>query len=168
MMWLCFGVALLLAYLLNVFHAPYLKLFRPSGEKYLTRWKLANNRLFRIYLHKLDGPDPDRHLHNHPWNAMVIILRGGYEQRELHLLSGTAWRTATTSVRWINRLGVYYHKITTIKPGTWTLVLGGPVHRHWGFLVEGKHVPWEDYVRDYQKGVLNAEGTVSGKAIGGR
>lgn len=171
-MYACFALAVLLAYLLHVFHKPYLRLFRPTGEKYLTRWKFANNRLFRIYLHRLDGPDPDRHLHNHPWDGLVILLRGKYVQRVIQLKQNEpghpvreCWNQRVDFVKWINHLGAEYHKIVTIRPGTWTLVFAGPVRREWGFLVEGQHVQWETYVEKYQAGVLNAEGTVSGRKL---
>lgn len=39
-----------------------------------------------------------------------------------------------------------YHRIVSVKPGTWTLFLAGKRSRDWGFLVNGVHIPWRAYL----------------------
>lgn len=56
---------------------PYLKRW------FLTPWsddshKLKRKRLPNVFLHQILRSDDDRALHDHPWNNLSIILRGGY------------------------------------------------------------------------------------------
>jgi len=156
--------AALIAYVVWCLRKPALTLKIPNGQRYLTRWHFLSTRFASIYLHRIDALDPDRHLHNHPWRAAVFVLRkpGAYTQEVL--------REGIKYYDWpvgrINLLGEWYHRIIAIAPGTWTLCVCGPRRKEdWGFWVDGKHVQWETYVATVQKGVLHAEGTVSGKVV---
>lgn len=44
---------------------------------YMRRWVL-NLGLFAIRLHHWSGSDDERHLHDHPWPFLTIVLKGGY------------------------------------------------------------------------------------------
>lgn len=178
-------IVLIAAYLIWVFYKPYLKLNYTSGERYLTRWRFLNTSLGGVYLHRVDNPDIDRHPHNHMWNALVLVLwkPGPYRQQVWeyqyphvirYSLSGERMqgggipglKPKLQNVGRINRLGAQYHKITEISKGTWTLVFFGKRRAEpWGFLVNDQHMPWYEYLTKYQKGVLNAKGTVSGKKL---
>jgi hypothetical protein len=48
-----------------------------EGKPYLKRLVITRNRFFSIYLHKTVNDDYPV-LHDHPWNNLSIILRGGY------------------------------------------------------------------------------------------
>lgn len=142
---------------------PVLKLYSQSGEQYLTRWSLLAPKadevhaewkqgrisqwlcenVGQVYLHKIDGPDPDRNPHDHPWLALCFVLWGGYCQfrhgRGMSRFEG---------VRWFNYLRRdEYHRILSVRPNTWTLCFCGPVFRSWGFLMsDGRHMPWREYL----------------------
>ena len=128
---------------------------RRPGEPYLTRWRLIHTPWFGILLHKIDGPDPDQDPHDHPWNFISIVLRGGYTEQLTALipLSSTKRIRATTFQSW-NWLSVHkmplgkYHKIVTLhKKPTWTLILTGPRKREWGFLTQDNgHIMWKTYL----------------------
>lgn len=162
-------LAAAILYLFWTLREPYLTLRRPNGQAYLTRWCFVQSRWCSIYLHRIDGPDPDRDLHNHPWDAIVLVLRkpGKYIQE----VAPSLWASVTVQdVGRVNLLGAGYHAIREIAPGTWTLCICGPRQaRGWGFRVEDEymveHVDWQTYVQTHQKGVLNAKGTVSGRAL---
>jgi hypothetical protein len=144
---------------------PVLEL-RANGAKYLTRWSLftphsaepgtsPTSRLSRwwvenvgnVYLHRLHGPDPDRAVHNHPWRAVCLVLRGGYMQ-----IKHTQNANGSTTVRYefvggVNHLRWNeYHKIVSVRPNTWTLCVHGPVRRVWGFLTSAGHVDHATYL----------------------
>lgn len=68
---------------------PYLHIRSADGrEVYMGRWWLFNpydnetrERRFKwspwsIRIHHIMRPDADRDLHDHPWNARTVILRG--------------------------------------------------------------------------------------------
>lgn len=130
-----------------------------SGDPYLTRYIIARTPFFRIFLHRFHQPDPDRDVHNHPWRALSVIIRGGYTELVVPdairdgrgVIASVRDQYAVTQWgRWwpkINQLKEHeYHRITDILPGTWTLVFGGPYFRDWGFLVDGEHIDWRTYL----------------------
>lgn len=89
-----------------------------------------------IRLHTIVRPDRDRHLHDHPWNARTIILRGWYvEMRE----DGPYARKAGGTARL--RYGEF-HRIVTIAPeAAVTLFITGRKRGTWGF-----KVPYREYL----------------------
>lgn len=105
-----------------------------------------------IRLHQIMREDDDRDLHDHPWNARTFILRGWYkEARPRQWCAMSNWsptylvprHAGTTSPL---RFGEY-HRITGVSPGgVWTLFVTGRYRGTWGFLVNGKKVPWREYL----------------------
>lgn len=100
-----------------------------------------------IRLHQIMREDDDRDLHDHPWNARTFILRGWYKEKRPHSwinYPGDIPRmTGTTAAL---RFGEY-HRITGVSEGgVWTLFVTGRYRGTWGFLVNGKKVPWREYL----------------------
>ena len=161
---------------------PYQHIMSADGtEMYMGRWWLFNPYSrethkarfwwcpwsFRI--HHILRPDEDRDLHDHPWNARTIILRGWYnEQRPA---SGW-WKKAVRSsmvpnpdpriVEWVMKDACEwlkrsegdtaclnhgeYHRIDQVSPGgVFTLFITSKWRGDWGFLVNGVKVPWRNY-----------------------
>jgi hypothetical protein len=124
-----------------------------SDQTYMGRWWLFNpydnttrktkypGCPISIRVHHICQPDADKHLHDHPWNARTIILKGAYiEKRGRELFARLSGCTAPL------RFGEY-HKIETITPdGVWTLFITGKYRGTWGFLVEGVKVPYREYL----------------------
>lgn len=95
-------------------------------------------------LHHILRADRERHLHSHPWVAASLILRGSYV--ETRLVEGEhverRYEVGDTNVLDANT----FHKIGWVSPGgVWTLFTMGPKVASWGFLVDGKVVPWREY-----------------------
>lgn len=104
------------------------KLGDPNNP-YLYRW-VADFDLFSIRLHKWVCGDDPRHLHDHPWNFIVWVLKGSYfdvskDKRELMNAGKICFRKAL-------------HAHTVETKGCWTLVLTGPEIRRWGFYTLNK------------------------------
>ena len=139
---------------------PYSHIHSSDGERlYMRRWWLFNPfdgsgrggtylRLHRwlpvsIRVHHIVRPDEDRHLHDHPWNARTIILKGSYrEQRE----DGRSYHRHVGDTAKL-RFGEY-HRIDHVRryDGAWTLFITYRYGGTWGFLVDGKKVPWREYL----------------------
>lgn len=134
---------------------PYNNILSPDGtEVYMERYWVFNptigeNRKYQwiplsIRLNKINKPDADRHLHDHPFNARTFILKGWYTE----LREGTpvefvrcAGDTATLNFK-------EYHKITLVpNDGVYTLFVTGKYRGIWGFLVDGIKVNFRDYLK---------------------
>lgn len=111
------------------------------GDKYLQRWFLIpRNRFFNIYLHRFDGSDDPRALHDHPWWSLSFLLKG-------ELLEHT-FRKTRHIPRFlpILRSAKLAHRLELIKGPAWTIFITGPKIRKWGFYCFGKGwIPWREY-----------------------
>lgn len=114
----------------------------PCGEPYLYRWRLtpyagsATDRHGNCYLHVQVLSDPERPLHDHPWDNTSLILAGGYDEiydptggsrvpLKRKLREGDfVYRTAETSHRLI---------LPPDVPYAMTQFTTGRVRKEWGF-----------------------------------
>lgn len=150
---------------------PYLHLASPDGSVYMERYWVFNpyDRAtnvprwaplipFSVRVHHIRREDLDRHLHDHPWNARTIILKGWYMEKrnserdeELFELVGgwrggsdLKWRRAGETARL--KFGEY-RSICEVSPGgVFTLFFSWRWQGVWGFLVDGVKVPWKEYL----------------------
>lgn len=120
-----------------------------------------------VRIHHIVLPDQDRHLHDHPWNARTIILRGYYDELRLEQVGGTLWDLDfddEEEVRYRRAAGAtaplnygQYHCISELSAGgAWTLFICGRYRGGWGFMVDGVKVPWRTYLGLPEK-VVSAE-----------
>lgn len=150
-----------------------MKLVRGDGRTYLSRRRISTP-WFRIFLHKMEAPDPGDHLHDHPWPFFSIILWGGYmEQREdtrtaSERADGVLFgRTETYgdckkhNIFGVNRMPLNTaHRICALdREGTWTLVFAGRRVRDWGFYTESGWCVHDEYNSELDRGGLTLEGT---------
>ena len=150
---------------------PYMHLPSDDDPSYMGRWWVFNPYSretnvprwaplipFSIRVHHVKRADGERHMHDHPWNARTIILRGWYmEERnserdwELFELVG-GWPGGSEKLFRgpgdTARLGFEeYHRITRVADGgAWTLFISWKWQGVWGFLVDGAKVPWRKYL----------------------
>lgn len=142
---------------------PYTPILK-DGEVYMERYWLFNPyqldpaqrktwmaKLPSIRLHWIRLPDRDRHKHSHPWHARTLILRGWYKETRLV----QAWTgDRMIEVPYLRRAGTTaplrfdeYHAIDEIGGGgVWTMFITWKYQGTWGFLVDGKKVPWKTYL----------------------
>ena len=115
----------------------------PDGEPYLERYYLFGIFGWHGYVHRFVGSDPDRGLHDHPWNrAFSLILRGGYNELRFADPGNTEQVSRCFRAGRINRLrGDDFHRVL-LEPGeqAWTLFCHGPRVKGWGFLIDGDYV----------------------------
>jgi hypothetical protein len=111
-------------------------------------------RLPSIRLHRIMVRDSDRDPHNHPWEARTIVLRGWYvEERPYSGPFADMVDARETHYRYKGYTGPLlpgqYHRITEVSPGgVWTLFFTWKKAGPWGFLVDGKFVPWREYLNE--------------------
>ncbi|QGT82960.1 hypothetical protein [Pseudomonas coronafaciens] len=141
---------------------PYLHIQSADGQEvYMGRWWLFNaydrethlGRIrwcpWSIRVHHIMRPDADRDLHDHPWDARTVILRGFYkEQRRRFCLAGghsdlEYWRRPGSTAQLKHG---EYHRIDEVSPGgVYTLFITSRWKGDWGFLVNGVKVAWREY-----------------------
>lgn len=139
---------------------------RNSDETYMRRWWLFNpyqnadgsypkrNWFMRllpsIRIHEILLADDDKHLHDHPWDAQTIILQGGYVEQisTEHAPGNFKSRQAgdTNAIRFGQ-----YHRITFIDGVAVTLFITFKYRGTWGFLVNGKKVPYQQYFESLKR-----------------
>src|SRR5688500_17446714 len=96
-------------------------------------------RWYSIRLHHVVLLVQDRWPHDHAWNFLAVVLRGGY--RELWDRGPTSHPTRSRMVRHLSyHRGEDVHRITRFLDGrysqgqgAWTLFITGRERRHWGF-----------------------------------
>ncbi len=112
-----------------------------DGEgTYLTRWRVVQTPWGGVYVHRFTGPDPRATLHDHPWNFLSIIVRGGYVERRLD--PETMEVDEAHKVRWLNRIRASEaHSIMRLlRVPTWSVMLVGRRLRTWGYLEPAGHM----------------------------
>lgn len=117
-----------------------------------------------IRIHHIMRPDDAPHMHDHPWNARTIVLQGHYlEERPLvrdHVfapgaigirspLVGEPRLTYLRETGYTGRVlfGSYHHISNVSNGGVFTLWFTWRYRGTWGFLVNGRKVPWREYLQ---------------------
>ncbi|SFD07419.1 hypothetical protein SAMN05216577_11616 [Pseudomonas citronellolis] len=127
--------------------------FNPyDRETNVPRWASLIPWSFRV--HHIKREDTDRHMHDHPWDARTIILKGWYVEKRLVDDADWCERFGRDHTLHIRRRGDTaplrfgeYHSITEVSEGgVYTLFISGRWRGVWGFLVNGVKVPWKKYL----------------------
>ena len=143
---------------------PYTHILSPNGtEAYMMRYWLFNpypasgeakrfgwGWLPSVRIHHILIKDQDRHHHDHPWNARTIVLQGGYTEER----SGTHFMRKpgdTATLRFEE-----YHRINYVtNGGVYTMFITWKQRGDWGFNVDGKKVPWREYLANEKNNGLS-------------
>jgi hypothetical protein len=118
---------------------------------YLRRYILVETPWFALYLHKINRPDADRAMHDHPWNFSTFILKGGYLERvpninpPFEIVDNGKYITRkwTRGSLHTIRLNQFHTIHELLRVPTWSLMLVGPRKQNWGFLTKDG---WVDHV----------------------
>jgi len=95
-----------------------------------------------VRVHRILRSDYGRDFHDHPWNFLSVILKGGYNEATPADPHG-AWYGAGSV---LFRRATDWHRLVLPWTGeAWTLFISGPRIQRWGFLVDGKKVPYTEY-----------------------
>lgn len=124
----------------NLSREPDVVIAPSGGVDYLYRWHLIpRNPHANVYFHVQIASDPERPLHDHPWDNQSVILAGGYQEimqdakgmiphLEQRRTGQTVWRKAEVAHRLV---------LPPTEPYTMTLFTTGAVRRDWGFWIGG-------------------------------
>ena len=170
---------------MRLFRRPPDQVIGTPERPYLKRWHvIPRNRWFNVYLHKFEGSDDDRALHDHPWIFNCsILLKGSYieitqqakcesheaacalmGQRKEELLTavGKTFMAGhgldAPSVKL--RFGKSPHRVLLVdddegnKKPCWTLFITGPRVREWGFYCPQGWRHWRDFTAPHNPGEI--------------
>lgn len=125
---------------------------------YLERWTLLNALKCGVYLHHFLGDDWGLDPHDHPRRFISIGLKGWYWEDVYHnpeidpavaILGETKLiETRRFQAPWLRSFPAHHlHRVRAAECGnTWTLVIVLPKSRAWGFVQDGKWIPFREYV----------------------
>ena|SRR5256885_12514115 len=115
---------------------------------YMERWTLARGFDCAVYLHHFTGDDWSRDPHDHPRRFISIGLKGWYYE-DVFDRTGQLINTTKYQAPWLRSFPPeHVHRIRAAENNgaTWTLVIVLPKRRDWGFIREGKWIPFKEYV----------------------
>lgn len=120
-----------------------------TGDVHFKRWEILKTPFGSIWLHAIHKADTDKHLHNHPWDFISVVLKGSYYEQ-------TPKGNKKQYPGKINvRNGEGYHKILElVSPVVYTLFFVSKPKRQWGYRVAGEFVDHETYRERKNKGEL--------------
>lgn len=124
--------------------------YKRDGGKtvYLDRWHLIpRNDRFNVYLHCAYADDESHDLHDHPYDNMSIVLKGGYWEH--FNLFDAIWRAPGAI---IFRRAATAHRLTLERTAenaaptpSVSLFVTGPRTREWGFHAPDGWLPYKEY-----------------------
>lgn len=108
-----------------------------------------------IRIHHILREDYARDMHDHPWDARTIILKGEYDEERMvqyddYYNPGDGWEEVEEYTRTAGDTATLnfgeYHNITKVSDGgVWTMFITYKYRGTWGFWVNGKKVPHGEY-----------------------
>lgn len=120
---------------------------RDLDALYLKRLRIIQTPWFALYLHHILEADHDPDPHDHPFNFWSLVLRGGYFER---LYPGRESRDSSVVHYWpmsFHKMSKYAaHRITDIRPNTWTLIFVGRRTQDWGYWTMDGFVQFAEYL----------------------
>lgn len=111
-------------------------------QDYLKRFYIFRCTLLSIFIHQFWSSDPD-HVHDHPWNNITWILKGGYWE------SSADGNTKWCRRGWFRyRNAEVFHRLSIGEHSAgqaWTMFIHFKRRRDWGFLTPDGWLPAEEY-----------------------
>lgn len=136
---------------------PYFHIYDDFGSLYMGRWWLFNPQdddnkrkyswLPSVRLHFIGLPDSQRELHDHPFAARTIILRGGYNEVRLQNGQEVLFQRRQGDTAKID-VGEFHSIRYLLAGGAITMFITGGRTGPWGFLVNGAKMNSRDYFRN--------------------
>lgn len=135
--------------------APDLPIAPDGGEPYLLRWHLVKTPQACVYFHIQLRSDPERPLHNHPWDSTSVILAGGYEEMICYNPHAEPDHRDTVNLirrrpgDHIPRSRIVAHRLLLPAdvPYSMSLFTTGPKRQSWGFYYDHGFVDYKDVTK---------------------
>lgn len=110
---------------------------------YMERYTLFRTNDVWVRVHHILRSDQDRDLHDHPWDYVTLLLRGGYTE-----VTPDGQRFYGAGSVLARRAEALHRLIVPEGETCWTLFMTGPKIREWGFQTEFGWMHWKDYLEN--------------------
>jgi hypothetical protein len=121
-----------------------------DGVLHFRRWRVLSTPWFKICLHAIYKADDDKHLHNHPWNFIGVVLKGAYTER----MPGSKLIPRLPGM-FAKRTRNQFHKVEDLhSPVVYTLNFMWGFKDEWGYMVNGHFVDHEEYRKRKNNGQI--------------
>lgn len=126
----------------------------PDGIAYLYRWHIIRTPEASVYFHIQVKSDPERPLHDHPWDNTTTVLSGGYDEIWCPSQGGSTRLRSLRKGDTVHRKATEAHRLILPPdiPYTMTLFSCGPKVREWGFYYPDGWKPYTE-VTEMRDGV---------------
>lgn len=116
-----------------------------EGQEYLHRWHVnERNKDANVYFHIQTMSDPERPLHDHPWDNFSVILAGGYDELwQFQPPRGQTQRLHRRQGAVVFRQAELAHRLILPREFKYTMTQfsTGPKVREWGFWINYRWYP---------------------------
>jgi len=113
------------------------------GERYMQRWHIRRKYgSWNLYLHRYQGSDDDRALHDHPWKSVSILLWGSLYEVDKNKTYRLWWFLPKF------RNAEYAHRIILKSSTAYTLFFTFKKEREWGFHCPNGWKHWKDFTAE--------------------
>lgn len=99
-----------------------------AGILHFKRFAIIESKYLSIYLHTFTQPDKDLYEHDHPWDFLLLILKGGYKEQ----ISNKLYKRLPGFIKFIK--AEHRHKIVKLNDKvSISLAICGERRREWGY-----------------------------------
>jgi len=112
-----------------------------NNQRYLERYFLFKFLGITFYLHRFIGGDTSEKPHDHPFDAISIILTGCYKEEICRPDLERGYVSKASIKKYFNFIpATGFHKITQAEKETWCLFIHGSRYKKWGFIKKSVHI----------------------------
>ncbi len=116
-----------------------------EGKLHFKRFAIIESEYLSIYIHHFTQPDKDLYEHDHPWNFVLFILKGGYKEQT----NNKTYKRNPGFLRFIK--AEHRHKIVELNEDTSTsLAICGRRKREWGYHTDNGWISNEDWSNNFR------------------
>jgi hypothetical protein len=113
---------------------------RFQGDLYMRRWYVIRSGRLSVFIHRIVRSDYARHLHDHPWDFIAVLLSGTYTEVDssgMHVIGRFLPRF---------RRAEYQHRLVLDdEKEVWSLFIHLRRRREWGFQTEQGWIDHSNY-----------------------
>lgn len=111
-----------------------------EGILHFQRYAILESKFLSIYIHTFTQPDKDKYEHDHPWDFLLLILKGGYREQSNNIKN----RRNPGFLKFIK--AEHRHKIVELNEiKSISLAICGERKREWGYHTDSGWVSNIDY-----------------------